>query len=121
MSTIRSIKFSISQELPLLPDSSLEYPWVARNRDGMLMAFANPPVRDYDEGVWIDSVDKSYGEIIPFPHWDVSVTETKYLVSTREAFLRRGTKEKQYENAEAVARKIQKKKLKTHGGRNVDA
>jgi len=57
--------------------------WVARNQDGVLVGFVNPPVRDFGLGAWQDSVTGSYGEIIPFERWDVSLKETSCLSDLR--------------------------------------
>ena len=79
-----------------IPD---EYSWIARNRDGILCGFRNPPIRDYiaGDGEWIDSTDGSYGEIILFVKWEVSVREVKSLRDCIET-IRDKHKSKQVQN-----------------------
>ena len=50
-----------------------EYVYYACNGDGSLVAFVNPPVRDYDLKIWIDSVTGKAGTLIPNLKWDRSV------------------------------------------------
>jgi len=53
--------------------------WIAQNENGTLNGFYHPPIRDYLQGVWQDSVDGSYGEFIVFDVWDRSVREVAVL------------------------------------------
>ena len=50
--------------------------YIAANRFGNVMGFRNPPIRDYDNHEWIDSVDGSSGELLLYSKWDVSVKKT---------------------------------------------
>lgn len=50
-----------------------EFVYYAGNGDGSLVAFVNPPVRDFDRKIWIDSVTGSPGTLIPYLKWDRSV------------------------------------------------
>lgn len=49
--------------------------WIAVNFDGVVVSFVNPPVRDYGKQAWVDSVDGSYGELVPCVKWEIMVYE----------------------------------------------
>jgi hypothetical protein len=98
---MKTINFQIIQDV----DDAI-YPWIARNLDGTLIGFRNAPVRDYDNKVWMDPTDKSYGEIIPYPTWDTSVREPKDFVDRKEMYIKRDRKkrEKAYNNAKMFSK-----------------
>ena len=79
--------------------------WTCFNLDGMLIGFVNPPVRDFKQGVWQDSVTGGYGEVLPFHKWDVSLRETTDLYDTRRTSPGRVNKQKQRENTEKLRRR----------------
>jgi len=70
------------------------YLYTAFNQDGSLCGFINPPVRDFQAGIWVDSVTGGCGELILFDRWDTSMREPKDFVDTRTPHLRKGTKVK---------------------------
>jgi hypothetical protein len=94
-----------------IPDS---YPWIARNRDGVLCGFQNPPVRDYQSGngEWIDSVDGSNGEIILYGKWELSVRETRLLKDAGQA-IKDTIKNRQIKNTEDYRKRRKNGKAKT--------
>lgn len=51
------------------------YPYTAFNHDGSLCGFANPPVRNFAMGIWIDSVTGEPGDVLPYERWDQSMRE----------------------------------------------
>lgn len=53
--------------------------WIAVNRSGNVVGFSRAPIRDPQYQEWIDPVDGSTGEILPYEKWDVSVREIKDL------------------------------------------
>lgn len=62
-----------------LYDISDEYKYIAFNREGILCGFTNAPVRDFENGQWVDSVTGSTGEMILFNKWDESSREVALL------------------------------------------
>lgn len=66
MAVTKLINFQCVYDVPL----ELEY--VAFNLDGTLIGFRNAPVRDMERGEWVDCVDGSCGEIVPYTRWDTS-------------------------------------------------
>jgi hypothetical protein len=71
-----------------------KYAYTAFNRDGSLCGFENAPVRNFQVGVWVDSVTGGYGELLQFDRWDVSMREPSEMADRRYAFQRKGTKSK---------------------------
>lgn len=65
--------------LQLIYDIAPEYLWLAVNRSGNVVGFRNAPIRDPQYQEWIDPVDGSTGEIIPYEKWEISVREVSEL------------------------------------------
>ena len=74
------------------------YPYTAFNLDGSLTAFVNPPVRNYDMGIWVDSVTGYAGDLVLFEAWDQSMRETDEMADCRIPRSRFGTKSKPSSN-----------------------
>lgn len=81
-----------------LPDG---YDYFCVNRNGTLVAFVNPPIRDFDYGEWIDSVDGSTGTIIPYEKWDVCLKCRKDIRDQRH---HAGGRSKQRDNIKVTER-----------------
>jgi len=62
-----------------------EYKFIAFNREGILCGFQNAPVRDFENGQWVDSVTGSTGEMILFGKWDQSSREVQLLYDLRKS------------------------------------
>jgi len=60
-----------------------EYRYYAINRDGSLVAFVNPPIRDFDRNIWIDSTDGKEGALVIYKNWKTSVRKYGELVDKR--------------------------------------
>ena len=57
---------------------------IATNKDGVINAFVNAPVRDFNLGVWIDSVTGDYGTLIECDTWDQSVKSLDTTIDSAE-------------------------------------
>lgn len=57
-----------------------DYPYVASDYEGRLCGFQNPPVRDFSQREWIDSVTGDPGDIIPYKRWDQSMREPSEMM-----------------------------------------
>ena len=73
-----------SVNLQCVHDVPDEFPWIARNRNGILIGFRHAPVRDFNIEEWVDSVDGSCGEIVPYDAWDTSAREMSTLLDIRK-------------------------------------
>lgn len=71
--------------------------WVAVNRNGSIVGFRNPPVRDFSYGEWIDSTDGSTGYIIDYTAWETSVREVADLKHNPLGTYRKKVQEKNVE------------------------
>jgi len=85
------------QQYYIIPDG---INWTAFTADGVLCGFVNPPVRDSAVQGWQDCITGSYGEIIPYAKWDLSLRDVKDLYDTRKMWAGKLTKEKQGKNAQ---------------------
>ena len=47
--------------------------YIAHNQDGSLVGFNNPPIRDYERKIWIDSATGEAGVLVTFDRWDTSL------------------------------------------------
>jgi hypothetical protein len=61
------------------------YTHVAFNRDGALVGFRHPPIRDYKNGWWVDPTDGSAGDLILYERWDTSIKETSTLTDMSQS------------------------------------
>jgi len=71
-----------------------EYNYLAFNQDGSLNGFMHPPIRDFELGVWQDSVDGSYGHVVPYDGWDTSVKKTSEMSDQSNINVPQRTREK---------------------------
>lgn len=100
----KTVNFQISYEL------TDEYPYYARNKFGMLMGFANAPIRDFETGEWLDCVTGSNGELILFAKWDTSVRKFDDFQDAVGAAGGVIKVEEQFENAEVHRIKLKEKR-----------
>lgn len=89
----------------------VEYPWIARNQNGILNGFLNPPIRDFKTGEWQDSVTGDYGFFIPYDRWDISVRKMEELTDCVER-LKRMHREYQNPHRDPGASRIDVSKFK---------
>lgn len=73
----------------------IKHPYTAFNQDGSLCGFQNPPVRNFNLGVWIDSVTGGPGDLLLYERWDQSFRETKFFKNCHDPKINRHKREKQ--------------------------
>jgi len=86
----------------------LKYTYFAINEDGTMVGFYNAPVRDYAKRVWIDCTDGSFGEMINYEPWDISVRRVADLADMKELLAGRVKQREARENAQAYREELKK-------------
>lgn len=69
-----------------------KYPYTAFNYDGSLCGFQNLPVRNFNLGIWVDSVTGDTGEVLPYEQWDQSARDTAIMKDCRASKINRKEK-----------------------------
>jgi len=92
----------------------VEYVWIARNQNGVMNGFMNPPIRDYKTGEWQDCVTGDYGFFIPFDGWETSLRKVVELSDPAEVQRKR---HRDYQNPD---RDPSAPRCKRSGKRKVD-
>jgi hypothetical protein len=87
-----------------------EYEYVALNLNGTLVGFRHAPIRDTSLGEWIDSVNGSVGEILPYHKWETSVRQFSDLSDFKKMYRGVVKHKEALQNAEKLKLKLRKGK-----------